>query len=240
MKLYDSTIQKSLELAGSELKSLPVSSSWKNLDEKVFLFPDDGAVELGATGKDSGYLIAYTTDEKLVEKDEILLRGKDIKDLSGDVPFARIAIILLDENSEQSFDKEQKVYRVLRDIEYKRYKVNPDGYMIRVNTNLLREGGRVSKSAKANGLSFSDVGTILKDAYQKDENVKAVKQIFITDPSFDFAASSQVAKLNEGITVTLDHILKNLKMDCATCSFKDICDTIEGMRDVHKREEYKF
>ena len=157
MKLYDSTIQKSLELAGSELKSLPVSSSWKNLDEKVFLFPDDGAVELGATGKDSGYLIAYTTDEKLVEKDEILLRGKDIKDLSGDVPFARIAIILLDEISEQAFDKEQKVYRVLRDIEYKRYKVNPDGYMIRVNTNLLREGGRVSKSAKANGLSFSDV-----------------------------------------------------------------------------------
>ena len=240
MKLYDSTIQKSLELAGSELKSLPVSSSWKNLDEKVFLFPDDGAVELGATGKDSGYLIAYTTDEKLVEKDEILLRGNDIKDLSGDVPFARIAIILFDENSEQSFDKEQKVYRVLRDIEYKRYKVNPDGYMIRVNTNLLREGGRVSKSAKANGLSFSDVGTILKDAYKQDKNVKAVKQIFITDPSFDFAAFSQVAKLNEGITVTLDHILKNLKMDCATCSFKDICDTIEGMRDVHKREEYMF
>lgn len=240
MKLYDSTIQKSLELAGSELKSLPVSSSWKNLDEKVFLFPDDGAVELGATGKDSGYLIAYTTDEKLVEKDEILLRGKDIKDLSGDVPFARIAIILLDENSEQSFNKEQKVYRVLRDIEYKRYKVNPDGYMIRVNTNLLREGGRVSKSAKANGLSFSAVGTILKDAYKQDKNVKAVKQIFITDPSFDFAAFSQVAKLNEGITVTLDHILKNLKMDCATCSFKDICDTIEGMRDVHKREEYMF
>ena len=105
MKLYDSTISKSLELAGSELKSLPVSSSWKNLDEKVFLFPDDGAVELGATGQNSSYLIAYTTDKKLVQKDEILLRGKDIKDLSGDVPFARIAIVLLDENAEQNFDK---------------------------------------------------------------------------------------------------------------------------------------
>ena len=112
MKLYDSTISKTLELAGSELQSLPVSSSRKNLDEKVFIFPDDSAVELGATGKDSSYLIAYTTDEKLVSKDEILLRGKDIKDLSGDVPFARIAIILLDENAEQSFDKEQHAYRI--------------------------------------------------------------------------------------------------------------------------------
>ena len=240
MKLYDSTISKTLELAGSELQSLPVSSSRKNLDEKVFIFPDDSAVELGATGKDSSYLIAYTTDEKLVSKDEILLRGKDIKDLSGDVPFARIAIILLDENAEQSFDIEQHGYRFLRDIEYKRYKVNPDGYMVRVNTNLLREGGRVSKKAKANGLSFADVGTLLKDAYKQDKNVKAVKQIFITDPTFDFATFAQVAKLNEGITVTLDHILKNLKMDCATCSFKDICDTIEGMRDIHKREEYHF
>lgn len=108
MNLYDSTILKSLELAGGGLKSLPVSSNVKNLDEKTFIFPDDSAVELGATGCDSGYLIAYTTDKNLVSEDEILLRGKDIKDLSGDVPFARIAIILIDEDAEQNFDKEQK------------------------------------------------------------------------------------------------------------------------------------
>ena len=90
MKLYDSTIKKSLELAGSQLTPLFQTSLWKNLDEKVFIFPGDSAVELGASDKDSSYLIAYTTDENLVNKDEILLRGKDIKDLKGDEPFARI------------------------------------------------------------------------------------------------------------------------------------------------------
>lgn len=237
MKLYDSTIKKSLELAGSQLTPLSQTSSWKNLNEKVFIFPDDSAVELGASDKDSSYLIAYTTDENLVNKDEILLRGKDIKDLKGDEPFARIAILLIDDSKHQD---EQKIYRFLRDIEYKRYKVNPDGYMIRVNTNQLREGARVSKAAVKKGISFADVGKILQDAYKQDENVKAVKQIFITDPGFDFETFAGVAKLNEGITVTLDHILKNLKMDCNTCSFKDICDTIEGMRDIHKREDYEF
>jgi len=237
MKLYDSTIKKSLELAGSQLTPLSQTSLWKNLDEKVFIFPGDSAVELGASDKDSSYLIAYTTDENLVNKDEILLRGKDIKDLKGDEPFARIAILLIDDSKHQD---EQKIYRFLRDIEYKRYKVNPDGYMIRVNTNQLREGARVSKAAVKKGISFADVGKILQDAYKQDENVKAVKQIFITDPSFDFETFAGVAKLNEGITVTLDHILKNLKMDCNTCSFKDICDTIEGMRDIHKREDYEF
>ena len=237
MKLYDSTIKKSLELAGSQLTPLSQTSLWKNLDEKVFIFPGDSAVELGASDKDSSYLIAYTTDENLVTKDEILLRGKDIKDLKGDEPFARIAILLIDDSKHQD---EQKIYRFLRDIEYKRYKVNPDGYMIRVNTNQLREGARVSKAAVKKGISFADVGKILQDAYKQDENVKAVKQIFITDPSFDFDTFAGVAKLNEGITVTLDHILKNLKMDCNTCSFKDICDTIEGMRDIHKRDDYEF
>lgn len=237
MKLYDSTIKKSLELAGSQLTPLSQNSSWKNLNEKVFIFPADGAVELGASDKDSSYLIAYTTDENLVNKDEILLRGKDIKDLKGDEPFARIAILLIDDSKHQD---EQKIYRFLRDIEYKRYKVNPDGYMIRVNTNQLREGARVSKAAVKKGISFADVGKILQDSYKQDENVKAVKQIFITDPDFDFETFAGVAKLNEGITVTLDHILKNLKMDCNTCSFKDICDTIEGMRDIHKREDYEF
>lgn len=237
MKLYDSTIKKSLELAGRQLTPLSQNSSWKNLNEKVFIFPDDSAVELGASDKDSSYLIAYTTDENLVNKDEILLRGKDIKDLKGDEPFARIAILLIDDSKHQD---EQKIYRFLRDIEYKRYKVNPDGYMIRVNTNQLREGARVSKAAVKKGISFADVGKILQDAYKQDENVKAVKQIFITDPGFDFETFAGVAKLNEGITVTLDHILKNLKMDCNTCSFKDICDTIEGMRDIHKREDYEF
>ena len=237
MKLYDSTIKKSLELAGSQLTPLFQTSPWKNLDEKVFIFPGDSAVELGASDKDSSYLIAYTTDENLVNKDEILLRGKDIKDLKGDEPFARIAILLIDDSKHQD---EQKIYRFLRDIEYKRYKVNPDGYMIRVNTNQLREGARVSKAAVKKGISFADVSKILQDAYKQDENVKAVKQIFITDPSFDFETFAGVAKLNEGITVTLDHILKNLKMDCNTCSFKDICDTIEGMRDIHKREDYEF
>lgn len=237
MKLYDSTIKKSLELAGSQLTPLSQTSLWKNLDEKVFIFPGDSAVELGASDKDSSYLIAYTTDEHLVNKDEILLRGKDIKDLKGDEPFARIAILLIDDSKHQD---EQKIYRFLRDIEYKRYKVNPDGYMIRVNTNQLREGARVSKAAVKKGISFADVGKILQDAYKQDENVKAVKQIFITDPGFDFETFAGVAKLNEGITVTLDHILKNLKMDCNTCSFKDICDTIEGMRDIHKREDYEF
>lgn len=237
MKLYDSTIKKSLELAGSQLTPLSQTSLWKNLDEKVFIFPGDSAVELGASDKDSSYLIAYTTDENLVNKDEILLRGKDIKDLKGDEPFARIAILLIDDSKHQD---EQKIYRFLRDIEYKRYKVNPDGYMIRVNTNQLREGARVSKAAVKKGISFADVGKILQDAYKQDENVKAVKQIFITDPGFDFETFAGVAKLNEGITVTLDHILKNLKMDCNTCSFKDICDTIEGMRDIHKREDYEF
>jgi len=93
-------------------------------------------------------------NRRVMEKVTHLLLITDQSKKGRDVPFARIAIVLLDENAEQNFDKEQQVYRILRDVEYKRYKVNPDGYMIRVNTNLLREGGRVSKDERQKAYPF--------------------------------------------------------------------------------------
>lgn len=164
-------------------RNLPVVSNWKNLQDKSFIFQEDTAVELGAAEKNSSYLIAFTSNPQLVEQDEITLIGKDICELSGDVSFARIAIVRIDDSA---LDDDQKTYRALRDIEYKRYKANPDGYMVRVNTSLMREGARVSKDARNRGLSFADIGSVFLNEYKKKENVKAVKQVFITSDAFDF------------------------------------------------------
>lgn len=233
MKLYDPLIEKVNDIIdGYGQRNLPVVSKWKNLQDKSFIFQEDTAVELGATGKDAFYLIAFTSNPQLVQHDEITLIGKDICELIGDVPFARIALIRIDDSA---LHDDQKTYRALRDIEYKRYKVNPDGYMFRVNTSLMREGARVSKDAVNRGISFADIGSIFLSEYKKKENVQAVKQIFITSDAFDFISLSNLSRLNEGITVALDHILKDLKMDCRTCNFKDICDVVDGMRELHSK-----
>lgn len=233
MKIYDSLIREvNSLLEGKKLVSLPLSDSYPEEEGKAFIFANDTAVELGGNSSLSSYLMSYTANEDIVSKDEIFLLGKPLNELGGDVPFAHICFVLLQEEDK----KDQDVYRMLRDIEYSRYKVNPKGYMVRINTNYLKEGGRVSKQAIKDEMSFTDIGSSFLRQFKKMPSVKAVKQIFVTDPSFDYKRLNDIEKEMEGVTLALDHILKTLKMDCRACSFKDICDTVEGMRELHKKE----
>jgi hypothetical protein len=233
MKLYDPLIQETLGLLqGQKLVALPLVSAWPALTSKPFIFPEEAAVELGGE-EPSAYFIAYTSDSRFVKTDEAFLLGADLPDLTGNVPYAHLALILLDEEKEL---KDQELYRLLRAIEYARYHVFPEGFSLRVNTNELKEGGRLSKKAAEKGFSFRDLAVQFARAYHQDPHVRAVRQIFVTDPSFAYAKLRQLAGLDEGITLTLDHILKNLKMDCQTCSYKSICDTVEGMKELHQKE----
>ena len=35
------------------------------------------------------------------------------------------------------------------------------------------------------------------------------------------------------ITLTLNHIMDGLATDCSVCSFKQVCDEVEGMKELH-------
>lgn len=41
------------------------------------------------------------------------------------------------------------------------------------------------------------------------------------------------AKKAHDITDTLTHILEGLSTDCSVCALKDICDEVEGMKELH-------
>lgn len=232
MNLYDSIIKKALTLfKDKELISFPLESNFPMEKKKGFIFSDDTKVELGSNDK-SAYFMGYTTNEKLISKDEILLFGKDLNLLNKESCFAHLSFFLLENEGKE----DQQTYRLLRDLEYSRYNVFPNGYMLRINTNSLKEGARVSKKAIENGISFKDIGMAFLNSYKKEKSLRYVKQIFVTDPSFDFSSLLELQKEVEAITIAFDHILKNLKMDCKTCSFKEICDTVEGMKDLHKNK----
>jgi CO dehydrogenase/acetyl-CoA synthase beta subunit len=234
MRIYDPLIFKIEELfAGITPRKLSLTSSWKEERGKVFVFPEDAALELGGD-EPSSYVVAYTSNPDLVKEDEAELIGEDANTLRGNAPFAHLVFIRLKANTPES---EQECYRILRDIEYQRYQVKPEGYMVRVNTNEIKEGGRLSKDATNRGFSFCDLAASYAQHYHSNPYVEAVRQIFITDPRFPWAQLKEFASLNEGITLTLDHILKTLKMDCRVCSFKSICDTVEGMREIHQQEK---
>lgn len=232
MKLYDEAIKSILgDLDGLQVKKLNFeNSSWEDVGEHNLILRGDMAYELGGQTFPAVSGMAITCDANIVDKDEVLLIGPDLNEIKADAPYARIALVKV---NEQSLGDGNDLYNAVRKIEYVRYHVNPKGYMVRISASNGREPVRVAKDAIDEGMTFAEVGNCYLKTYHENKNIDAVKLIFITLPDFDYNSLSEKAKQLEAITGTIDHIFKNIMMDCGSCGLKQVCDEVEGLRELH-------
>ena len=232
MELYNSLIKESNSLLGKgrpRVWEYSPGDAWKDIGSSELVLQKDAAYELGAMGKGSANYVLFTSSPELVDKDQILLYGADLGEIKGEVDFARIVLLrvgLIDGDDEA-------VYRTLKDIEFAKYHVYPEGYMVRMSPESYREQVRVSKQALKKGVSFKNIGANYITAYKKDPNVLNATVIFVTAPGYDYGAMKKLAKKANDVTGTLTHILEGLPTDCSVCALKDICDEVEGMKELH-------
>ncbi len=215
-------------LAGSSWSYDP-ADCWKDIGSSELVLQRDAAYELGARGKGSANYVLFTSSPDLVPEDKVVLYGPDLKDIKSDCDFARIVLLrigMIDGDDET-------VYRVLKDIEFAKYHVFPEGYMVRISPESFREQVRVSRDALKRGIGFRTLGNSYIREYKKDTNVISAEVIFITDPSVDYKALQELAKKSTAAIGTLTHILEGLPTDCSVCALKDICDEVEGMKELH-------
>lgn len=227
MKLYDECINGvSTLLKDIKIDYLSLDDNWPDAGKNQLIFQSDTAYELGGGNSPAISSIALTDNKDFVPDDEIILIGNDIRDIKSDCSFARISIIRVNEEALGTGDA---LYNTIRRIEYSRYHLNPEGYMMRISAFSHREAARIGKDAIKKGLNFAKIGTAFINAYKKQAQVEAVKLIFITDPQFPFAELEKIMKKSEDITSALDHLMKDLKMDCHTCSLKEVCEEVEEL-----------
>ena len=232
MELYNSLIKDTeaqLEKLDKKAWDYSPADCWKDTGSSELVLQRDAAYELGAQGKGSANYVLFTSSSQLVSEDKVILIGPDMGQIKGDCDFARIVLLqvgVLD-------DDDEAVYRTLKDIEFSKYHVYPEGYMIRMSPESYREQVRVSKQALKQGISFKTVGNRYVAEYKKDANVLKATVIFITDPKADYEALQAMAKKASAVTGTLTHILEGLPTDCSVCALKDICDEVDGMKELH-------
>ena len=232
MKLYNAMIEHTLDA----LKSLKGKSwdynprkSWPDLGASELILKSEAAYELGANGLGSANYVCVTSNADLISKDQVILYGPDLGKIKKDTPFARIVLIrggVLDGDDDE-------VYRALKQIEFSKYHVYPDGYMVRMSPESYREQIRVGKKAVRKGINFEAIGNRYIDEYKKDPNVVNVTVIFITEENFDYSILTENAKKTDKLTSTLCHIMEGLPTDCTVCGLKDVCDEVEGMKELH-------
>lgn len=232
MKLYDESIKELLAgLDISKAKSLDiVNANWTDVGDHNLILRADMAYELGGGTNPAVSAMAVTCNEEFVNADEVILIGPDLNEIKNDTPYARIAIVKV---AEESLGDGNALYNAIRKIEYVRYHINPKGYMTRISASNNREPVRVGKEALNEGLDFAKVGKLFLDTYHENKNIEAVKLIFITDAAFDYRSLAEQAKHLEDITGAIDHIFKNVMMDCGSCSLQKVCDEVEGLRELH-------
>ena len=232
MKLYDNLIDETQnELNKLQGKSISYDPKdvWECLDNSEFIMQRDAGLELGSEGMSSVNYTCVTTSGK-VTQDEILIYGKDIKEINGATAFARIVILETEDLGEE--EDQEKAFQAIRNLEFVRYHVFPKGYMVRVSSQSNQEQVRISSEALKRGISFAKVGAAYISKYKAVDKVKKVRVIFITDSALVEALKPNAGKV-DAITRTLTHILDGMPTDCGHCSMKPVCDEVEGMRELH-------
>jgi CO dehydrogenase/acetyl-CoA synthase beta subunit len=238
MKLYDNLIDATMtELSRAEgvRSSFDRLSAWKCLDNSEFIMQRDAALELGGAGMPSVNYTCVTTSGKVTE-DEVIVYGNDINQIKGDTAFARIVILETGDLGEEQ--DQEKAFQAIRNLEFVRYHVFPEGYMVRVSSQSNQEQVRISSNARNKGINFARVGAAYIAKYKELDLVRNVRVIFITRKELVETLMPNADKV-DAITKTLTHILDGMPTDCGHCSMKPVCDEVEGMRELHLGKKKK-
>lgn len=232
MRLYESCFAEAERLlAAYPFRSLETTAEpWPDAGKNQIIFRGDTLCEPGGGTLPAISGIALTDRVDLVPRDEILLCGPDLPSLRGEVPYARLALFRV---KEESMGEGSRFYQAIRKIEYTRYHVCPEGFMVRISAMSHRESVRVGRSAIEKGLDFAAVGQTFIRRYHEHPAVEAVKLLFITHPDFPYAEVAELAEKGENITKALDHLLQKVKMDCNVCSLKTVCAEVEALCNTY-------
>lgn len=230
MKLYDDLIAEvraTLDVPGARHYATGSVPPWRDEGENRVLLAKECAFELGGGGRGHGACLV-TRDAELMGESGVTVVGRDLSQLDGDAPFCRITLALTDAIDDGS----DTAYKSVQKVDFVKYHVFPEGYMLRISSEGSREQVRVGKRAVKQGITFAAVGELYARKYLENADIRAVHTYFVTDA--DAAEKlKKVADEAKRRTAALNKILKTVMLDCSVCSLKPVCDEVEELKELH-------
>ena len=164
MKLYDEIVKKFKNLLETEESmDLPLGETpWPEVSDRSMILRSETAYELGGENLAAVGCTVITADKTLVPQDRVTLLGRDLLQISTDVPYARIALVRV---REDTLGEGQALYQAIRGLEYTRYHFYPEGFRMRVSAARQKETVRIGKDALKKGLDFAKTGNRMISAF---------------------------------------------------------------------------
>jgi len=194
----------------------------------------DTAIELGHPQTESLAFLMWTDSPTRVVDGRITVVGPDLDGLApGKAPFGKIVLAGVHGfTGDNAYDRFQELDMI-------RFRLCLEGYMLRAVPQQNREWGRVSRQARMNGLSLRMIGNELIREYRKLDYVDAAEVIFITSSPQDIRLFRPTGEKAARIIGAMNRIFDDLEQDCDACGFRDVCDEVEGLRDMHRKARGK-
>lgn len=230
MKLYNKLINELKRLLTSS-KQLNNGNLLNTSDKNSVIFLSDTAFELGGNNKPCVSGLAVSSDVSF--SNSVYLLGNNLNEIKADSPFCKFVFIQIED-----LEDEQNTFNKIKELESLRYHLSVDGFMTRASALNMREQIRVSKKVIKSGVSFADYGNTLLQEYLKFPYVKSAEIYFVTDFD-DFDELNVIAKKISQTTSALNHIFDNVMFDCSTCNLKEICDEVDGLKELHLKNVKK-
>ena len=205
MKLYDNIIKQTLDALGTpdRVYAYDPACAWRDRGESELVMQRDAALELGGSGRKSVNFTCVTSTPELVTNDEIWLYGSEIAQLRGDVPFARIALLEVDD-----LGGDTKIAVQMSTV--------ADFY---VSDDLKKEPSRYTKYVQAaEDLKNDKVDCIVMDELPAKEMVKGNDTLEILDgevftDKYAFAFKKGNTELEEKVNKVLQKLIDDGKVD---------------------------
>lgn len=230
MRLYNKLINE-IKSSLSNAKEITSDILLNVSNRNSVIFLSDTAFELGGNNKPCVSSLAVSSD--MAFSNTVYLQGPDLNEIKADSPFCKFVHIQIED-----FEDEQNTFNKIKELESLRYHLSVEGFMTRASALNMREQIRVSKKVIKSVVSFADYGHTLLNEYLKFPYVKSAEIYFATEFN-DYEKLNSVAKKISQTTSALNHIFDNVMFDCSTCNLKEICDEVDGLKELHLKNAKK-
>lgn len=230
MNIFDGYIKETLQILDTyEMKPLEKQGALLGLVKRPsFLMDKDTAVELGGYPKESVNLIVGTSDMEI--EDGIFVIGDVSLDNKTHVSFGKAVLIQTEDFPDE------KIYDFTQETLMTDTSLRFEDVMLRTSPKHYYTNLKVSKKAMANGFSFDKMAETVQAEFKKISGVKKVMVVLFAGNSPIYKQLLPIAENVKDVTVTLNHIFDGIDMDCGSCAWSDLCDEVEGLRELHKRK----
>lgn len=195
------------------------------------------ALELGSPDVESIACSLWTSDSHLVDDGRITIIGPDFEEASATgavkLPFGKLVFVVCHgSNEDNAYERFSELNRV-------KYRLDLSGYMLRVATQEAKEWARVSKRALARGLSLRVIGNETIRALHELPFVEAAEIVYVTESTSAVTQFKSLAHKVTDMQKAMNTMLENLEYDCESCGFSEICDEVEELRMLHRKQQKK-